>query len=170
MYFFISTCVLHLSFRFTGYRLFFLGVKRPQSKDNHSRPPSSEVNNEWSYTCTPLICLRGMDRDYVKTDFNRVLSYKCFTEKCGTVDFVHIYTTLSILQKCHIYSLANLNPTWKEIAVGEAASYWMMYEHARVETAGSIHTYIYTFHRSLRLSPDNRMWNMSKTYKSVQDI
>jgi len=25
-----------------------------------------------------------------------------------------------------------------------------------------IHTYIHTFHRSLRLSPDNRMWNMSK--------
>ena len=33
-----------------------------------------------------------------------------------------------------------------------------------------IHTYIYAFHRSLRLSPDNRMWNMSKTYKSIQDI
>jgi len=24
-----------------------------------------------------------------------------------------------------------------------------------------IHTYIYAFHRSLRLSQDNRMWNMS---------
>ena len=33
-----------------------------------------------------------------------------------------------------------------------------------------MHTYIYTFHRSPRLSPDNRMWNMSKTYKSIQDI
>ena len=30
--------------------------------------------------------------------------------------------------------------------------------------------YIYAFHRSVRLSLDNRMWNMSKTYKSVQDI
>ena len=29
--------------------------------------------------------------------------------------------------------------------------------------------YIYIFHRSLSLSPDNRMWNMSKTYKSIQD-
>jgi len=32
-----------------------------------------------------------------------------------------------------------------------------------------IHTYIYTFHRSLKLSPDNRMWNMSKTHKSIKD-
>ena len=33
-----------------------------------------------------------------------------------------------------------------------------------------IHTYIYTFHRSPRLSTDNRMWNMSKTYKRIQDM
>ena len=111
IYIFISTCVLHLSFRFTGYRPFFLGVKRPRSDDNHSRPPCSEVNNEWSDTCTPLICLHDVDRDYVKTDFIRVLSYKCFTQKCGTVDFVDIYTTLIILQKFLTYSLANLNPT-----------------------------------------------------------
>jgi len=34
MFAFITACVLHLSFRFTGYRPFFLGVKRPGSKDN----------------------------------------------------------------------------------------------------------------------------------------
>jgi len=28
-------------------------------------------------------------------------------------------------------------------------------------------TYLYTFHRSLRLSPDYRMWNMSKKHRKV---
>jgi len=108
MFVLISACVLHLSFRFAGYRPFFLGVKRPGSEDNHSCPPSSDVKNEWSYTCTPLICLHGVYRDYFKIDFIRVVSYKCFTQKCGTVDFVDIYMALIILQKFHIYSLATL--------------------------------------------------------------
>ena len=43
--------------------------------------------------------------------------------------------------------------------------FWYVTPH-RMHT----YTYIYTFHSSLRLSPDNRMWNMSKTYKSIQDI
>lgn len=69
LYVFISTCVLHLSFWVTGYRPFFLGVKRPRSEDNHSHPPCSEVSNECSCTCTLLMCLHGVDRDYVKTDY-----------------------------------------------------------------------------------------------------
>ena len=41
-----------------------------------------------------------------------------------------------------------------------------------IEVATYMHTYIhiYIFHRCLRLSPDNRIWNMSKTYKIIQDI
>jgi len=142
----VCVCVYvckYLSFRFAGYQPFFLGVKRPRSEDNHSRPTSSEVNNEWSYTCTPLTCLHGVDKDYFKIDIIRVLSYKCFTQKCGTVEFVDIYTALIILQKCHIYSLATLNPTWIEIAVREAASYWMMYGNAIVET---VRSNVKTFH------------------------
>jgi len=35
---------------------------------------------------------------------------------------------------------------------------------------GGKESYIHTFHRSLRLSPDNRMRNMSKTYKTYKII
>jgi hypothetical protein len=31
----------------------FLGVQRPTREANHSLPPSAEVKNAWSYTCTP---------------------------------------------------------------------------------------------------------------------
>ena len=39
-----------------------------------------------------------------------------------------------------------------------------------VKVCTYIHTYIHTFHRSLRLSPDNRMWNMSKAFKTYKII
>jgi len=46
---------------------------------------------------------------------------------------------------------------------------WATFTYVGKETS-YIRTYIYTFHRSLRLSPDNRMWNMSKNKQSEQDI
>ena len=33
-----------------------------------------------------------------------------------------------------------------------------------------VHTYVYKFHRSLRMSPDNRMWNMSQAYNTYKVI
>ena len=35
----------------------------PGREFDHSRPCRAEVKNEWSYACTPPICLRGVDRD-----------------------------------------------------------------------------------------------------------
>jgi hypothetical protein len=46
------------------YRGSFLGVKRPGRKAGHSRLSSAEVNNEWSYTFTPLVFLHGVGTDY----------------------------------------------------------------------------------------------------------
>jgi len=48
--------------------------------------------------------------------------------------------------------------------------YYLGREYMQTYIHKYTHTYIYAFHRTLRLSPDNRMWNMSKTYKSIQDI
>jgi hypothetical protein len=36
-----------------GYRVCFSGVKRPESKADHSLPYSVEVKNKWNYTSTP---------------------------------------------------------------------------------------------------------------------
>jgi hypothetical protein len=38
----------------------FLGVKRPGREADHSPSSSAEVKNAWSYTSTPLGCLRGV--------------------------------------------------------------------------------------------------------------
>jgi len=45
-------------------RALSLAVKRPGNKADHSPPPSSEVNNEWSYTSTPPLRLHGMVVSY----------------------------------------------------------------------------------------------------------
>jgi hypothetical protein len=37
--------------------------KQQGREDDHSRPSSAKVENEWSYTSTPPICLHGGDRD-----------------------------------------------------------------------------------------------------------
>jgi hypothetical protein len=39
---------------------FFLGVKQLGCEADHSPPSSAEVNNMWSYTSTPPVCLNGM--------------------------------------------------------------------------------------------------------------
>ena len=41
----------------------FLSGKAAVAEVNHSSPPNAEVKNEWSYTSTPSIRLRGVDRD-----------------------------------------------------------------------------------------------------------
>jgi hypothetical protein len=38
------------------------GVKGPGCDTDHSPPSSAEVENEWSYTCTPPTCLCSVDR------------------------------------------------------------------------------------------------------------
>lgn len=38
---------------------FFLGVRRPGREFSLLLPSSDVVNNEWSYTCTLYVCLRG---------------------------------------------------------------------------------------------------------------
>ena len=38
-------------------------VKRPGRESDHSPPSSIEINNEWSYTSTPAICLHGENKD-----------------------------------------------------------------------------------------------------------
>lgn len=53
---------------FNGYRDYFLGVQWPELEVN-PLPPTGEVKNEWGYTSTPPICLRGVHREYF-TFFN----------------------------------------------------------------------------------------------------
>ena len=48
---------------FNLYRGSFSGIKRLGHDFNHSPPSNAEVENERCYTSTPLICLRGVDRD-----------------------------------------------------------------------------------------------------------
>jgi len=45
-----------------GTRILFLRTKWP-GHDDHSSLSSAEVKNEWSYTCTPSICIHGLDRN-----------------------------------------------------------------------------------------------------------
>jgi hypothetical protein len=42
----------------------FPGVKRPGYDVHHLLLSSTEVENKWSYTSIPHICLYGVDRDY----------------------------------------------------------------------------------------------------------
>jgi hypothetical protein len=43
---------------------FFQGLKRPGCEVYHSPHCTAEVNNEWIYTSTHLICLHGVHWDY----------------------------------------------------------------------------------------------------------
>jgi hypothetical protein len=51
------------SFCSNTYRDGFSSVKRQGRKVYHSPPPSAEVWNEWSCTCTPPTCLYGVHGD-----------------------------------------------------------------------------------------------------------
>jgi len=47
-----------IGFLFSGYRCSFRG-----RNNDHSRPSSAEVKNEWSFTTTPTICLCSGDKE-----------------------------------------------------------------------------------------------------------
>jgi len=49
----------------SGYSVSFPWAKRPWCKVDHSSPSNAEVENEWSYTSSPPICLCGVGRDYL---------------------------------------------------------------------------------------------------------
>jgi hypothetical protein len=44
------------------------GVKRLGREANHSYPSSAEVENAWSYTSAPPICLHNLHRDGIGTE------------------------------------------------------------------------------------------------------
>jgi len=46
---------------FCGYWGSFPGAKRKGREVDHSTPSCAKVVNEWSYTCTPPMCLLGVD-------------------------------------------------------------------------------------------------------------
>jgi hypothetical protein len=50
------------SLLFSGHNGSVLEIKRSCFELGHSPPFSAEVINEWSYACTPPICLHGVDR------------------------------------------------------------------------------------------------------------
>lgn len=56
---------------FNTYRSSFPWLQRLWREANHSPPSSSEVNNGWSYTSTPPICLHGVGRDNCTFTFKR---------------------------------------------------------------------------------------------------
>jgi len=45
-----------------GTRIFFLGIKHLVLEDNDSPPSTAKVYYVQSYTCTPHVCLHGVDR------------------------------------------------------------------------------------------------------------
>lgn len=45
-----------------GIAIFFREIKQPERKINHSRPPSGEIENYWSYASAPCIFLHGVGR------------------------------------------------------------------------------------------------------------
>jgi hypothetical protein len=51
----------HCNFLFSEYRGYLQGLKWPRREVNRSPLSSAEVKNEWRYTCTPRICLDGVD-------------------------------------------------------------------------------------------------------------
>ena len=48
---------------FRRYRASDAEEMRQNHEVNHPPPSSGEVENEWSYTSTPAVCLSGVDKD-----------------------------------------------------------------------------------------------------------
>jgi len=59
-----------LVFLYSGYQGSYLGVKWPGNDADYSRPSRDKVENEWSYTFAPPVCLLGVDRDNFTFDLN----------------------------------------------------------------------------------------------------
>jgi hypothetical protein len=51
-----------------------LGIKRLGREADHSPPSNAEVQNAWSHTSTPLICLHGVMLSYKKQRDNYTFS------------------------------------------------------------------------------------------------
>jgi hypothetical protein len=62
------------SLLFSGHQRPFLGEKRPGHDVNHSPPYTAEVENKWSNTSTPPVCLHGLNR------YNSILNFLCLRE------------------------------------------------------------------------------------------
>jgi hypothetical protein len=67
-----------------GYRCSFLGTKQPTRKVHHSPLSIVEVKSEWSYTPTPLIFLRGSNRDII---LDKTIATS--TKVCMSISFNH---------------------------------------------------------------------------------
>jgi hypothetical protein len=64
-----------------------LVVRRPGCEADHSPPSNTEIENEWSCTSTPPVCLHGVDRDSF-TFFDNVdhMGYIIMVESSNTVE------------------------------------------------------------------------------------
>jgi len=49
--------------KITFYSMGTQWVKRPRRDADHTNLPSNEVQNEWSYTSTPPVCLCNVQRE-----------------------------------------------------------------------------------------------------------
>jgi hypothetical protein len=48
-----------------GTGILLQGLMRPGRDVNHALPPIADVQNEWSYTSVPPICLHGLGKENV---------------------------------------------------------------------------------------------------------
>jgi len=80
------------SLPFSGYWGCFPPVKWPGSEVNHSSPSSTAVNNEWSYTFLPPVCLYGMDRGNFAFTFTPCASKVWNTRENTTMFGTHVRT------------------------------------------------------------------------------
>ena len=78
-----------LSFLFIGYWGSFMGVKLQGHEVNHPHPSSAKVKSAWSYTTTPLICLRGAERENFTITLCQTFYY-CSIWKTGGPYFIAI--------------------------------------------------------------------------------
>ena len=47
---------------FNCYWVSFPEIKKLEHEADHSNPSSAQVQNEWSYTSTPPVCIHGVER------------------------------------------------------------------------------------------------------------
>ena len=84
---------------------FFGGVKRQEYKADLLPPSWAEVQNDWRYTSTPLVCLRGMDR-YSFTRFSVLLF------------FIYTASTVTLLSFSFKPLLSALRWYWRNVSAG----------------------------------------------------
>jgi len=82
-----TVCGAHRSSSSIGYGCCFPGVKR--SECDVDRSSAADVK-EWSYTSTPLIRLHGMDRDFTRKTYNKIISTTCTRHIINDVRKFHL--------------------------------------------------------------------------------